>query len=398
MPATDDMIRRLAGEIEEQQTFQDKLLDEAQKAGRDLTENEMELFTRSRDEMKARADQLDPLKQAAEIAASSRQMLGELQIRQPGERTPEVEYRTAGAFILDYWQAAMGVEQAVKRQQTFNRAASHQTTADNPGLIPTPIVGPVVNFIDEARPLVGALGPRQLPSGTWSRPKVTQHTTVGAQTSEKAELTSQKMTIAKLAVTPTTYGGYVNVSRQDIDWSQPQAMDIIIADLAAQYAIATEKACCAALVAGGTAGGTIPATPTGDVVAGQLWVAAAAVYTATKGQGAKIAVCSPDVLGILGPLFQPVNPMNQQGQGFTAAAFGQGIAGYISGIPVIVSTGFAAAKTLIVMSTAAAEVYEDRIGSLQVIEPSVLGVQVAYAGYFTQLIVEATGIQKVTVT
>jgi hypothetical protein len=43
-------------------------------------------------------------------------------------------------------------------------------------------------------------------------------------------------------------------------------------------------------------------------------------------------------------------------------------------------------------------VYEDRIGSLQVVEPSVLGVQVAYAGYFASLIVEATGIVKVTVT
>ena len=39
---------------------------------------------------------------------------------------------------------------------------------------------------------------------------------------------------------------------------------------------------------------------------------------------------------------------------------------------------------MLVLSTAAAEVYEDRIGALQVVEPSVLGVQVAYAGYFAQ--------------
>ena len=51
-----------------------------------------------------------------------------------------------------------------------------------------------------------------------------------------------------------------------------------------------------------------------------------------------------------------------------------------------------------VLSTAAAEIYEDRIGALQVVEPSVLGVQVAYAGYFAQLVMEATGISKVTVT
>ena len=50
------------------------------------------------------------------------------------------------------------------------------------------------------------------------------------------------------------------------------------------------------------------------------------------------------------------------------------------------------------LSTAAAEVYEERIGSLQVVEPSVLGIQVAYAGYFTPMVIEPTGIIKITVT
>jgi hypothetical protein len=206
------------------------------------------------------------------------------------------------------------------------------------------------------------------------------------------------MTITKLTVAPTTLGGYVNVSRQDIDWTQPAVMDIVITDLAAQYAIQTEATAVQAFYTGATQGGTIPATPTGDVVAGQFWAAAANVYTAVRGQGTLFAACSPDVLTELGPLFQPVNPMNQQGEGFRAANFGQGLAGYVSGVPVIVSSGFAANKSLLLLSTAAAEVYEDRIGSLQVVEPSVLGVQVAYAGLFASLIAQATGIVKVTVT
>ena len=37
-----------------------------------------------------------------------------------------------------------------------------------------------------------------MPSNTWDRPKVTQHTTVAEQPAgEKTELVSQKMTIAK---------------------------------------------------------------------------------------------------------------------------------------------------------------------------------------------------------
>jgi len=61
-------------------------------------------------------------------------------------------------------------------------------------------------------------------------------------------------------------------------------------------------------------------------------------------------------------------------------------------------SGGMAADTILVASTAAAEVYEDRIGSLQVVEPSVLGVQVAYAGYFAALVIEAAGLSKIVKT
>ena len=51
---------------------------------------------------------------------------------------------------------------------------------------------------------------------------------------------SQKMTITRLTGNAVTYGGYVNVSRQDIDFSSPSMLDVVIQDLAAQYAIQTE--------------------------------------------------------------------------------------------------------------------------------------------------------------
>ena len=71
------------------------------------------------------------------------------------------------------------------------------------------------------------------------------------------------MLIEKVPVTAETYGGYVNVSRQDIDWTQPGIMDIIINDLAGQYAIQTEDATAIALEAAATAGHrTSAATPT----------------------------------------------------------------------------------------------------------------------------------------
>jgi HK97 family phage major capsid protein len=394
------MLARIAGEIEEKQTFIDGIVEAAENEHRDLSSQEMEMVTRSRDRQSELNAQAGPMQEAARIALESRErimQIGKLTGDQP-EKSREVSYRSAGEYVLDQWRSGLGDGDASRRLEMYNRAASHQTTADSPGLIPTPIVGPVVDFIDASRPLVTALGPRQLPGQNWSRPKVTQHTTVGVQSGEKAELTSQKMTITKLTGTAVTYGGYVNVSRQSVDFTQPGVMDIVIQDLAGQYAIQTEQAASTTFAAAATAGATLPTgANTADQVAGALWAAAALIYTGTKGIGKVFAVVPPGLLGAWGSLFAPYGPMNQQGQGFSAANFSTGLAGVIAGIPVYVSTAVAA-NTALVLSSAAAECYEERIGSLQVVEPSVLGVQVAYAGYFTPMVIEPTGIIKITKT
>src|SRR5262245_14532635 len=192
---------------------------------------------------------------------------------------------------MEMWQAGLGNHEARTRLELYNRAAAHQTTADNTGLIPTPILAPVVSYVDSNRPLVSALGPRQMPSSSWSRPKVTQHTSVTSQSAEKAELASQKMTITKVTGTAATYGGYVNVYRQDIDFTQPGIMDVVIQDLAGQYAAATESAAATAFDTAATAGSTLPTgTNTADQVSAALWAAASSIYTACKGQGRVFAV------------------------------------------------------------------------------------------------------------
>jgi HK97 family phage major capsid protein len=399
-PATDALIARLAGESEERSLFIDGLVEAAETERRDLSEQEMSLLTRTRERLGEIAGQLEPLRDAARIAAESRErtraIASEVERIHTAAPSP-IEYRSAGEFVLDYWRAGLGIADASERLQMFYRVAAHQTTADNPGLLPEQVIGPVVQAIDAARPLVTAFGPRNLPSGQVSRPKVTQHSSVAKQTAEKTELVSQKMVIGKIPIVAETYGGYVNVSRQDIDWSQPQIMDVVIADLAAQYAIETEQAFGAALIAAATAGTALPATPTAANVAASLWAAAGAAYAATKGQGGLVLGVSPGNLGLVGPLFAPINPANAQSTGFSAGSFGQGVMGAISGIGVVMSAGLPDTHVLIA-STAAAEVYEDRIGALQVVEPSVLGVQVAYAGYFASIEVEAGGIIKVAVT
>jgi HK97 family phage major capsid protein len=395
----DGMLSRYKAEIEGKQAFVEQLLEKAQKEGRDLNAHELELSKRARDEISALHEQLDPMLETQRIAQDSATRLAAisgLETREAPQK--QVEYRSAGAYILDRWRAGLGHEDAVNRIEMFHRAAAHQTTADSPGLLPEPILGPVVNFIDASRPLVNWLGPRQLPSGSWSRPKVTQHTSTGAQTAEKTELVSQKMTIAKIPVSAGTYGGYVNVSRQSVDWTQPAIMDIIIGDLAGQYAIDTELDACGEMLA---AAGTQATLPTGaldpDALAGALWGAAAAIISATAGQGNIAAFTTPALIGQIGPLFPPVNPQDAQSTGMTTASLGTGLAGNIAGIPIYVSNGVAA-NQILVLSSAAGECYEDRLGSLQVVEPSVLGIQVAYAGYFASLVLEANGMKKIIKT
>ena len=409
--ANDAMIRRLENELEERNAFVQGLIANVQDAERDLNDTEKSSLTEARSRMGALKDQIDQLEDTArvagEIAMRAKQVDQAITTARRSYEAGPIEYRSAGHYLVDHIAAQTGSKSAMERLEIYTRAAAHQKTSDNLGVIPDPIIGDVLNFIDASRPLVNALGPRDMPSATWYRPKVTARTLVapqgsaGAPADEKSELVSQKMTIARLTGNAVTYGGYVNVSRQDMDFSSPQMMDAVVNDLSAQYAVQTEAALGVALIAGTnnveltTASGGVATAA--ELTAG-LWTAVANVYAATKGQGRIILAIQPARLGAWGSLFAPVNPQNAQSSGFQAADFGQGLIGSVSGIPAYCSAGLSSAPATtygIVMSTAAVEVYEQRVGALQATEPSVLGVQVAYAGYFTAMTVESGGVQEI---
>jgi HK97 family phage major capsid protein len=404
--ANDAMIRRLQKELEERTAAAQGIIATAQDTERDLNQAERETLTGLRDRISQLRTQLGELEATADLAGQVADRMKQFDqavtmARRNGDH--DTEYRSAGAWALDSYKASIGDRQARERLELFYRVAAHQTTPDNLGIIPDPIVGNVINFIDAARPLVNFIGAQNMPSATWHRPIVTQGTAVGVQgdygeaDDEKTELVSQKMFITRLTANAVTYGGYVNVSRQNIDFSSPQVLDIIINDLAARYAIQTESALAAELastnalaVGYGTTGNQTAAS-----VAAAVWTAVARVYAATRGQGRVAIAVAPDRLGLVGPLFAPVNPQNAQSTGFTAANFGQGVMGAISGVPVIMSAGLGSGQAF-AFSTAAVEAFEQRVGTLQVTEPSVLGVQVAYAGYFTALTISDAAIVPLT--
>jgi HK97 family phage major capsid protein len=281
MSATDAMVARLQNEIEERRTFQNLLVEGAQEGERDLNDQEMALYQSATDHITGLSKQLGPLQEGVRIASESAQRSRELSVAivdaRDGKRPTTIEYRTAGEYIIDKWQAGAGSEEAKARLTMYERAAAHQTTQDNLGLIPEPVVGTVIQRIDASRPVVTALGPQGVPSGMFKRPRVTQHTQVGPQNPEKTELASRKMLITEVPVTMATYGGYVNVSRQNIDWSSPSIMDIVVNDLASEYAITTEGVACNILETNATAQTpALPATPTSAQVSTAIWQAAGA--------------------------------------------------------------------------------------------------------------------------
>jgi hypothetical protein len=307
-------------------------------------------------------------------------------------------YRSAGAFVVDYLRAHGIMERGVRddaaraRMAQAYEARADQTTADTPGLLPSPIVGAVVNVIDANRPLITSLGgPRPLgniPGTTFSRPHITQHASVGKQTAEKTALPSQKMSITQIPFVKETHGGSVDISRQDIDWSSPSAWDILITDLADVYAVETEGVVADKFTSG--AGGTPVPVATDDLKGWTvaLYTAAMRSYNAGKRMPDRVW-CSLDVWAALGSLVDAqrvVLPPDSAVGGDAMDSFDVGgsslasFRGDILGLPRIVVPMFSDG-TCIVGPSSLFEAYEDVIGLLSVIEPSILGVEVAYGGY-----------------
>jgi HK97 family phage major capsid protein len=290
-------------------------------------------------------------------------------------------FPTAGAYIVTVARAMRGDtaagEQIERAQEILERATEHQTTADNPGLIPRPILGPVIQLIDQSRPLIQSISTRPLPAGQFDRPKITQHVAVGKQTAEKALTESRKMIIGKLPVAAATYAGHVNVSRQDIKWSQPGIMDILAQDFALQYALETDADAATQFLASLT--GTPETVPDWEAASIRAALFAAAAGPIQAGQGAAVPDTfwmSVDVWAQLGglvndmtgvPVFPGLNPGNAN-------------AGDIAGFKPVVDPWFPPG-TAVIGKGALSEWYEDIDGLLQVAEPDVLGQLVGYAGY-----------------
>jgi HK97 family phage major capsid protein len=269
-------------------------------------------------------------------------------------------------------RAQSGDREAAERVE---RAVAHQTTADNPGLIPRPILGPVVDLMDSNRPFIASVTNRPLPaSGQFDRPIITQPVKVDIQNGEKTELASQKMLIGKLPVAPDTFGGYVNISRQDIKRTTPGIMQIIAESFGTQYALRTDQAAVEAFIASILAVPILVTDWTAAEIMGAIFEAAAVPLSAHHAVALPDTLwVSTDVWGQLGSIVSP------NGNLIFPSLTPNSTTGNVMGLKLVVDAYFPAGSGYL-GSSRLVEWYEDVDGLVQVADVPLLGTQVGYSG------------------
>jgi hypothetical protein len=302
------------------------------------------------------------------------------------------------------------VEAAKSKQTALQAAAGDVLTTDTPGLLPIPVLGPVFDDLNYNRPVVAAVGARAYPDGgqskTFIRPTWTTHTSVGAQSTELTGVSATTPVIASNSVAKVTMSGAVTLSAQDMDFTSPGAMEIILRDLAGQYLIASDNYCADQIVAQGASSGvtwTVNATDPSDLI-NSLYDVAESILTTTRFLPDHLFV-SPDVWKKLSSQLdadkRPVFP-------YAAAAGLMGVNGMGTqnitttntlnplGLNLVVDANFASG-TMVLARGSAIEFYEQVRGIMSVEVPSTLGRTFSYYGYVSTFIADATMAQKITV-
>jgi HK97 family phage prohead protease len=297
---------------------------------------------------------------------------------------------------------------AVRNQQTALQAAAGDVlTTDTPGLLPVPVLGPLFQDLNFVRPVVSAFGARAMPntpSKTFIRPTITTHTSAATQT-EGAAASATTMVIASNTVTKTTVAGQVTLSVQDIDFTDPAALNLVLNDLAGEYLIATDNIAADNLVAGKTASGstwTVTAdNPTSLINA--LYDAAREITEDSNYFPTHLCV-SPDVWEKLG---SQLDGSKRPILGYTTnGVIGQNSIGRVGGLAytgmdvmglnLVVDNNFAAG-TMLVVYAPGYEIYEQQRGLMSVEVPSTLGRTFSYYGYFATFVAKSSFIQSIVI-
>ena len=292
-------------------------------------------------------------------------------------------------------------------------AAPDITTTDTPGILPEPIVGPVYDGLNAIRPFVSAIGTKAMPGAgaTFRRPKITARPVVTQQpTGQNNTLDPSSVTIQNNDISKLTFGTYVTVSEQDLDWSDPASLNIILDQLAIAYGQATDNYAVDQMVAGTTQFETI-----NNLSSAADWVSAiyGAAYQISNGSNYLPThfFCAPVTWAKLAqvvdnndrPLFPFVGATGLNGQNALGTSSAGSWNGNPLGLVMVVdknmagSTGSGGLNGVVGHAAGPAagfEFYEQQKGAVSVEVPSVLGRTIAWRGYAAVFMADATKFVK----
>ena len=323
---------------------------------------------------------------------------------------------TAGEFMAAYHiggDTFANMNKAVadytaSKKTALQAAAGDVLTTDTPGLLPVPVLGPLVQDLAFLRPTVEAVGARAYPDNgqqkTFIRPTITTHTAVGTQSTELSAVTAQTMVIASNTVTKTTLAGQVTLSEQDISFTSPEAMSLILNDLMGEYMIASDNLFADNLLAAATSSGVWDGT-VADLLK-SVYDAASDISSGRNWLPTHMFV-SVDVWAQLGQLAdstgRQIFPLIANGlSGYNAAGSQNAISwnGNPLGLQLVVDSNFAA-KTMVITRVGqgqgdAYEFYESIRGLLSLQNPSTLGRNMSFHGFVSTFAAIPGMIRKIT--
>jgi uncharacterized protein len=300
-------------------------------------------------------------------------------------------------------------KEAVRDQQTALQAAAGDIlTTDTPGLLPVPVYQNLFQDLNFVRPVVTSFGAKAMPSTpskTFVRPTITTHTSSAVQT-EGAAASATTMVIASNTVTKTTVAGQVTITQQDIDFTDPAAMNLILNDLAGEYMIKTDDIAADALVAGKTASGSTWTVTAADptTLINSLYDAAREITEDSNYFPTHLCV-SPDVWEKLGSQLdaskRPVLGYTTNGVAGQNALGRVGGMGYndmdVMGLKLVVDNNFAAG-TMLVCYAPGFEIYEAQQGIISnVAAGGILARTFVYYGYFATFVAKSSFIQSIVI-
>jgi hypothetical protein len=320
-------------------------------------------------------------------------------LRLPSTSEYIASYVRGGA---DFAQMNANIKQAVV--EAAPGVAPFINTESTPGILPEIITGSVYDSLNPIRPFVSAIGTRAMPTAgaTFRRPVITTRPVVTQQAAQFDSLNASTVVVSNNDVSKLSFGTYVTVSEQDLDWSDPSSIDIILNQLAIAYGQATDN------YAVDTCHAAISQTSSvADTAKGADWVAA--IYEGARQISANSnylpthmfvtpaswAALASSVDNQDRPVFPYTGAPNLMGQNAAGNSAATSWNGNPLGLVLVVDKNAPGSFMGHAAGPAAGfEFYEQQKGAISVEVPATLGRTIAFRGYAAAFMADATKFVK----